>query len=440
MLLAILFSLALHALLLFMIKFAPASRQDASDSNASLHVLLEDMPAQTTQTAGIAQAMLTSKGAAQVGVQNSNRFRPQALTAAEAIPAAQTRTTIPETFIGKDIIAVNKPEPEKQLENSPELLMNHPPPQPEIAEDKSKPYAPAPSIENKVARTELPPATKLVSPQPVPGEKPEKIVYAEPAQEKSAVEKPGSVAESPRPARVEEPKPVKMEERPPVKIEEVKPVSPPIVPGKSAPIEPPPRIERAPAKPEEVKAPETVETHKAETASIKSTATAEPAPHPPQGVASSVFRNKQPGYDTPGPAGLNISAIRHVPVNNERKINFGDRKKVIGIREQDFRYAMYAESVHQKLERVGRYNYPAEAARKNLTGALAVLISIRADGSLEDFSIVQSSGYAVLDGGAEHIVRMSAPFSPLPDNIRQDTDILSIRINWSFSNAGQSLE
>jgi hypothetical protein len=35
---------------------------------------------------------------------------------------------------------------------------------------------------------------------------------------------------------------------------------------------------------------------------------------------------------------------------------------------------------------------------------------------------------------------MSAPFSPLPENIRQGTDMLSININWSFSNSSQSFD
>ena len=110
------------------------------------------------------------------------------------------------------------------------------------------------------------------------------------------------------------------------------------------------------------------------------------------------------------------------------------------MKEQDFRYAMYVESVRLKLQRVGMFNYPAAAAKANLSGTLIVVITIRADGSLEEFSVMQPSEYAVFNKGAENIVKMSSPFSPLPENIRQDTDILNIKINWSFSNSSQSFD
>ncbi len=101
---------------------------------------------------------------------------------------------------------------------------------------------------------------------------------------------------------------------------------------------------------------------------------------------------------------------------------------------------MYVESVRLKLQRIGSFNFPAAAARDHLSGTLSVIISIRADGSLEDFRVIQPSVYEALNKGAENIVKMSAPFSPLPDNIRQDIDILSIKINWSFTESRQSLE
>lgn len=119
---------------------------------------------------------------------------------------------------------------------------------------------------------------------------------------------------------------------------------------------------------------------------------------------------------------------------------FGERRKIVGSKEQELRYVMYRDSVILKLQRIGQLNYPAEAARKNQTGNLTIQFSIRADGSLEEVSIVRPSPYEALNAGADKIVRMCAPFSPLPDNIRQDTDILTIRINWTFSNSRQAFD
>ena len=39
----------------------------------------------------------------------------------------------------------------------------------------------------------------------------------------------------------------------------------------------------------------------------------------------------------------------------------------------------------------------------------------------------------VLDEAAQRIVRLAAPFAPFPDNISQDTDILSITRTWTFT-------
>ena len=135
-----------------------------------------------------------------------------------------------------------------------------------------------------------------------------------------------------------------------------------------------------------------------------------------------------------------MASARKFASDDDRKIKFGERRKTIGLKEQDFRYAMYVESVRLKLQRIGQFNYPTAAAREHLSGTLSVIITLRADGSLEEFSVIQPSVYEVLNKGAENIVRMSAPFSPLPDNIRQDTDILSIKINWSFSESSQSFD
>ena len=39
----------------------------------------------------------------------------------------------------------------------------------------------------------------------------------------------------------------------------------------------------------------------------------------------------------------------------------------------------------------------------------------------------------MLDEAAQRIVRLAAPFAPFPDNISQDTDILSITRTWTFT-------
>ncbi|MCB1959461.1 MAG: TonB family protein [Rhodocyclaceae bacterium] len=110
------------------------------------------------------------------------------------------------------------------------------------------------------------------------------------------------------------------------------------------------------------------------------------------------------------------------------------RKKFIGARTQEYRFAQYVEDWRQKIERVGTLNYP-DSARGKLYGSLLMSVVIRADGSVKSINIHRSSGHTVLDQAAERIVRLSAPFSAFPGNIRRDTDELEITRTWTFTNA-----
>ncbi|TVO59413.1 energy transducer TonB [Denitromonas halophila] len=110
------------------------------------------------------------------------------------------------------------------------------------------------------------------------------------------------------------------------------------------------------------------------------------------------------------------------------------RKKFIGARTKEYRFAQYVEDWRLKIERVGTLNYP-DSARGKLYGSLLMSVVIRADGSVESINIHRSSGHKVLDNAARRIVELAAPFSAFPASIRKDTDIVEITRTWSFTNA-----
>jgi protein TonB len=60
-------------------------------------------------------------------------------------------------------------------------------------------------------------------------------------------------------------------------------------------------------------------------------------------------------------------------------------------------------------------------------------VSIKADGSLESVIIDQKSNYPVLDEAAKRIVELAAPYAVFPEDIKKDTDILSITRTWTFT-------
>ncbi|MGE5096687.1 MAG: energy transducer TonB [Betaproteobacteria bacterium] len=113
------------------------------------------------------------------------------------------------------------------------------------------------------------------------------------------------------------------------------------------------------------------------------------------------------------------------------------KRKFIGARAQEYRFAHYVDNWRQKIERVGNLNYPEEAKAKKIYGKLQLTVAIKADGEVESVEVSRSSGHKVLDQAAIRIVRLASPFERFPDNIRVDTDILHITRTWTFTRADQ---
>ncbi len=60
-------------------------------------------------------------------------------------------------------------------------------------------------------------------------------------------------------------------------------------------------------------------------------------------------------------------------------------------------------------------------------------VGINADGSIYRMRIVKSSGNPALDDAAKRIVKMSAPFAALPDELLREVNVLVITRVWKFS-------
>ena len=148
---------------------------------------------------------------------------------------------------------------------------------------------------------------------------------------------------------------------------------------------------------------------------------------------------------TPSPSvsGLDLAESARAMARLEGEINKSvdeynkrPRKKFIGARTEEYRFAQYIEDWRRKVERIGTLNYP-EAARGKLYGSLVLTVSINHDGSLNRVDINRSSGYKVLDDAAKRIVQMASPYAPFPPDIRRDTDILEITRTWYFTQGDQ---
>jgi periplasmic protein TonB len=109
------------------------------------------------------------------------------------------------------------------------------------------------------------------------------------------------------------------------------------------------------------------------------------------------------------------------------------KRRFVGARAEEYRFARYIEDWRSKIERVGNLNYPEAARQLKLYGSLLLTVSIRSDGSVENVEINRSSGHRILDAAAVRIVEMSAPFAGFPPDIKRDTDVLHITRTWTFT-------
>jgi protein TonB len=109
------------------------------------------------------------------------------------------------------------------------------------------------------------------------------------------------------------------------------------------------------------------------------------------------------------------------------------KRKSIGARAQEYRFASYVESWRQKVERIGNVNYPEAAKDQKIYGQLQLTVYIKSSGDVEKVEIRRSSGYPVLDNAAKSIVETGSPYAAFPEDLRKEVDILDITRTWIFT-------
>jgi len=159
-------------------------------------------------------------------------------------------------------------------------------------------------------------------------------------------------------------------------------------------------------------------------------------------IASGQTASEQP-TPVPNLSGLDLAESARAMARLEGEIsksvdeyNKRPRKKFIGARAEEYRFAQYIEDWRQKIERIGTLNYP-EAARGKMYGTLVLTVTINADGRVDRIDINRSSGHKLLDDAARRIVQMASPYAAFPPDIRRDTDVLEITRTWYFTQGDQ---
>lgn len=113
------------------------------------------------------------------------------------------------------------------------------------------------------------------------------------------------------------------------------------------------------------------------------------------------------------------------------------KRRFISANTKEYEFATYMAAWVAKVERVGNLNYPLELKQRGVAGDLLMTVGVNKDGSVESIRVQRGSGIADLDQAAMRIVRLAAPYSPLPEEMARDIDVLHITRTWRFSSGNR---
>ena len=95
--------------------------------------------------------------------------------------------------------------------------------------------------------------------------------------------------------------------------------------------------------------------------------------------------------------------------------------------------AQYIRQWTRKIERIGNLNYPVKARKNQLSGKLILAVTIDPHGKILNIEVRRSSKHKMLDDAAIRIVKLSAPFAPIPKSVLKDNSALVITRTWLFT-------
>lgn len=114
---------------------------------------------------------------------------------------------------------------------------------------------------------------------------------------------------------------------------------------------------------------------------------------------------------------------------NKEEERYAKRPRIRFIDSLSAKGSVEAEYIHnwsKKLERIGNINFPKKALALSLSGTLILNATLDRMGRVVEMQISVSSGSKVLDKAAVKIVKLAAPYEPLPKKIREKYDRLNI--------------
>ncbi|GAB3031680.1 MULTISPECIES: TonB family protein [Oleiagrimonas] len=160
----------------------------------------------------------------------------------------------------------------------------------------------------------------------------------------------------------------------------------------------------------------------------------------PQHVASSTDRHAHPQTDLQRDRvaiqrRLEMARLAAQIRAERSKLAKRPKIKYINSSTRQYAYAAYMQAWASRVERVGTLNFPDAARTGRYSGSLILTVVLRRDGSIKRIAVIESSGRKVLDDAAMRIVRMAAPFPPIP-RTGEHYDELNITRTYQFLHGG----
>ena len=94
--------------------------------------------------------------------------------------------------------------------------------------------------------------------------------------------------------------------------------------------------------------------------------------------------------------------------------------------------ASYVRAWRDKVEAIGNRNYPQYARDQGLYGNVRLVVTVLANGAVEDIKLLEPSGSPILDEAAIQSIWQASPFEPFGENLASKYDQIEIVRTWQF--------
>jgi len=125
-------------------------------------------------------------------------------------------------------------------------------------------------------------------------------------------------------------------------------------------------------------------------------------------------------------------AVVEKQINEE---NARPRRRYVSPATQEAIYAIYLDTLRQRIEERGTRNFPTQNGRK-LFGSLIVNVAVGANGRVLEAKVMRGSGSRALDQRAVEIAKAAGPFAAFTSDMRKQAD--EIEFTWRFNFTGAS--